>query len=279
MRYADEMGKYIVVADSLLKNLLYMVSPLYHEEFGIEQQVTIPLFTSLHSTSESILILLLNQAVFDADILLRSIMEGTIKYCYLMTGTNDERNKKYIEYKVSLSEIDALADHFKAINTIEALKKHSHNSLKPFECFILDEHELERLQKAYPKTKRNEIKRRWTYQSLLRELAEKQPEYEAQIGTLSTYSLESHFGHYDWTGVSSRQAQMYAAGHGEDETYDVIHALRIISNILSMALFRVMEYLRCYNYHITGLTELSLQILDFIHDIDNIQNSLLEIMA
>ncbi len=30
MRYDDETGKHIAVAGSLLKNLLYMVSPLYH---------------------------------------------------------------------------------------------------------------------------------------------------------------------------------------------------------------------------------------------------------
>lgn len=276
MRYCNEMREYIAAADFFLKNLLNELAPLYHEEFGTEQQVTVPLFTSLHSTSESVLILLCNQAVFDADILLRSIMEGTIKYCYLMTGNSVERNAKYIEYKVSLTEMDALADHFKAIQTIETLKKYSNNSLKPFERFVLDDNTLESLQKAYPRTKRNEIKRRWTYQSLLRELAEKQPEYESQIGTVSAYSLSSHFGHYDWTGVSSRAVQMQATGHSDDESYDVMHALRIISNVLSMALFRVIEYQRCHNYYPDSARELSLKMLNFIKEIDGIQNSFLE---
>ena len=98
MEYIEEVGKYIVQADEYLKSFLFKISPLYRKEHGDNQDVTVPLFTTLHSTSESILILLLNQSIFDADVLLRTVMEGTIKYCYLMTGTDDEKKEKYIEY-------------------------------------------------------------------------------------------------------------------------------------------------------------------------------------
>lgn len=275
MRYFEEIEKYIPTADFLLKNLLFKLSPLYKEEFGEEQEATVPLFVSLHSTSESILVLLLNQAIFDADILLRSVMEGTIKYCYLMTGTTYERYEKYQEYKVSLTEIDKLSDHFKTLETIEILKKYSGNSLKPFESYILEEEKVRQLQEKYPKNKRSELKRKWGYQSLIRALAEKRPEYQAQIGTLSTYSLESHFGHYDWTGVSTRQEQMGSSAIDDNELYDIVHSLRIISNTLSMALFRTAEYLRCNNHSSSDVSEFSLKILEYLSEIDNIQNKML----
>ena len=77
MEYIEEVGKYIIQADEYLKSLLFKISPLYRKEHGYNQDVTVPLFTTLHSTSESILILLLNQSIFDADVLLRTVMEGT----------------------------------------------------------------------------------------------------------------------------------------------------------------------------------------------------------
>ena len=82
---------------------------------------------------ESILILLLNQSIFDADVLLRTVMEGTIKYCYLMAGTINERKEKYIEYKIQLVDIAKISDHKKAIEAVEILREFSSNNTKPFE--------------------------------------------------------------------------------------------------------------------------------------------------
>ena len=59
MEYIQEVGGNIVKADEYLKELFYKLAPLYREKHGKNQDVVVPLFTSLHSTSESILILLL----------------------------------------------------------------------------------------------------------------------------------------------------------------------------------------------------------------------------
>jgi len=263
MGYSDEVGAYVAKADFLFKGLLQALAPLYKEEHGIEQEATIPLFTALHSTSESILILLYNQAIFDADILLRTVMEGTIKYCYLMMGTPEERNDKYIEYKEKLTDLDKLSDHRKAKETIRILQEFYANSTKPFEYSILDENELKRLQEIYPHKVRDEIKRKWNYQALLRAIAKNSSEYEAQIGTLSTYSFTSHFCHCDWTGVSTRQAQIEDSLTDQSEIFDIGHAVRIIANALSMYIFRVAEYMRCNQFKSQKAVELSLEALDF----------------
>ena len=276
MDYYDEINPYIIRADSLLKNLFFALAPFYKKEHGEQQDVTIPLFTTLHSTSESILILLLNQAIFDADVLLRTVMEGTIKYCYLMTGTDEERCKKYLEYKESLTEIDKLVDHKKAIEAIKILKEFSSNSIKPFELSVLSEDQIIELQSRYPKKLRTELKHRWSYQALLRSLAKDYPEYEAQLGSLSTYSLSSHFCHYDWTGVLSRQAQINGSADNVSEIYDVGHALRIISNILSMEIFRTMEYMRGNNYNSQKAAKLSIEAIEFTTEIGARENQIVE---
>ena len=276
MEYIQEVGGNIVKADEYLKELFYKLAPLYREKHGKNQDVVVPLFTSLHSTSESILILLLNQAIFDADVLLRTVMEGTIKYCYLMTGTADEKNEKYIEYKVKLTDIDKILDHNKAVEAVNILKEFSKNSTKPFELSVLSDEELSVLTKKYPKKERDALKRKWSYQSLLRSLAHSYPEYEAQLGTVSTYSLTSHFCHYDWTGLSNRNAQTMNSVKHDAIVFDIMHCNRILSNVLSMELFRVAEYIRGNGFCSQEVTALYLEVYEFVITLDKLGNELLE---
>lgn len=273
MNYRKQIENYIQQADSFMKQLFFKLAQQNSEHNDKNQDTMASLFASLHSSSESILILLLEQAIFDADILLRTVMEGTIKYCYLMTGTIEERqNKEYI-YRICLSDIDKISDHYKAIETIKILKEFSYNNIKPFESLLLDNELLENLQLKYPSKMRKQLKNEWSYQALLRSLAKSADEYKAQLGTISTYALTSHFIHYDWTGLNIRKSNI-----DEKETdvlYDLIHSLRILSNTLSFYAFRVMEYLRANEWKNSEIAQLSIDLLEFVSELDKIQNDFL----
>lgn len=273
MNYRKQVEKYIQQADNFIKQIFFKIAKLNSESNDNNCDTTLSLFASLHSSSESILVLLLEQAIFDADILLRTVMEGTIKYCYLMTGTTEERkNKEYI-YRECLTEIDKISDHYKAFDTIKILKEFSNNNTKPFESLLLDKDLLENLQLKYPSKIRKQLKNEWSYQSLLRSLAELANEYKAQLGTISTYALTSHFIHYDWTGLNMRKSNV-----DENETsilYDLIHSLRILSNTLSFYSFRVMEFLRANEWRNTEIAQLSIDLLQFVDSLDKIQNDFL----
>ena len=273
--YEKDIVPYVIKADQLIKTMIFNMSPLYKKEHGEGQNVTVPLFTTLHSTSESILILLLHRGIFDADVLLRTVMEGTIKYCYLMTGTFETRKERHREYHLDLAQIEKLDDHKKAIESVEILKEFSNNNTKPFEANILSEEEYDILSAIYTKQKRNDLKRKWGYSALLRELAKDNKEYEAQLGSLSTYALSSHFCHFDWTGVSSRIAPSLSSEE-DSELLDFGHALRIISNVLSCYLFRVAEYIRGNSFSSAAVSVIALEAYDFIKEIDESQNKIVE---
>lgn len=278
MNYSTEIPPILAEADSIIKNLFYSLAPLYKKDFPKGQDVTVPLFTALHSSSESILILLMNQAIFDADILLRHVMEGTVKYCYLLIGDEKCKAEKHNQYKITISEIDALTDHIKAVETIKILKKYSDNSTKPFEASILRDDVVSELKAKYPAKIRNEIKRRWSYQAILQELSEIYDEYKAQLGSLSTYALTSHYCHMDWTGVSSIQEQILSSPDGSNNLYDIGHALRIISNIVTFYLFRVIEYMRGNGWTSEETVTISQNAFGFIKRIDKKSNELIEAM-
>ena len=273
--YEKDIVPYVIKADQLIKSIILNMSPLYKQEHGEGQDVTVPLFVTLHSTSESILILLLHRGIFDADVLLRTVMEGTIKYCYLMTGTCETRKERYREYSFDLAQIEKLEDHKKAVESVEILKEFSNHNTKPFEASILSKEEYDLLSATYSKQKKNDLKRKWGYSALLRELAKDNTEYEAQLGSLSTYALSSHLCHFDYTGVLSRNAPSLFSKE-KSELLDFGHALRIISNVLSCYLFRVAEYIRGNSFSSAAVSAIALEAHDYIKEIDEKQNKIIE---
>lgn len=271
----DKLNKAILLADTYIKNIIKLLSPLYKDDFAFGQDVTIPLFVTLHSYSESVLVLLQNGATIEADILLRSTMEGTVRYCYLMTGDEVERKKKYYEYKVIMPDIDRLKDHKKAQIAIKILNRFTNSNTKPFENMILADEEIDDLKNRYSNKYKNELKKKWSYQYLLNELASSREEYEAQLGSLSTYALTSHYCHLDFIGLSDNLNRIMLSKNDGNITIDFAHSLRIVGNIISFYLFRVLEYMRCNNYFPKNVSSLCLNMLKFSKDLNDEVNNII----
>ena len=277
MQYSVLINERIERAMGLTNALFLSLSPLYQENCGREQDVIVPLFTMLHSTSSTILTLLGEEmALPDADVLLRTVMEGTVKFCYLLNGTPEERMAKYVEYRYALYEMEMISDHNKAVETLSIFEEFSINNSKiPFEASLLPEDFLKELQSKYTRKQRNEIKGRWTYQTMLRSLAKDKPEYRAQLGSLSTYANTSHYAHFDWTGLSSRLAQLKSNTQNTDMHYDVAHGFRIISNILCFAMFRAWEYINVYGAKSQEIYPILSDMAKEIRELDAYANKIL----
>lgn len=280
MQYRETIGSRIDNALFLMNELFISLAPLYQENCGQEQSVTVPLFTMLHSTSSTILSLLSEEmALPDADVLLRTVMEGTVKYCYMLNGTPEERRIKFEEYRYALYGMEMVSDHKKAVETLGIFEEFSiDNSTIPFEVSILPDDLLKNLQSQYTNKQKDEIKRKWTYQAMLRSLAKDRPEYKAQLGSLSTYASTSHYAHFDYTGLSSRQAQLKAIAKNTDGHYDVVHGFRIISNILSFAMFRACEYINVYGCKSRETIGILDAMAKGVGELDSFSNKLLSAM-
>ena len=145
-----------------------------------------------------------------------------------------------------------------------------------FRSYLSCDEEIQSLQDKYTRKIKTEMKQKWSYQSLLKSLASNRPEYKAQLGTIATYSLSSHFCHYDWIGVSSRLAQLESAYDEKDEIYDILHCYRILSNILSFEMFRASEYVRVNNFSSAHTLAIIDKIFELLYRIDSFCNTSLE---
>ncbi|MEO1768870.1 DUF5677 domain-containing protein [Candidatus Enterococcus ferrettii] len=276
--YRDKIKEYILLANIFIKDFFEILIPIYRDEFNDElQDVTTFLFTSLHSTSESILLLSFNEsALYDADVLLRTVMEGTVKFCYLLSGTKEQRKAKYKEYKVFLTEINELDEHEKSIESIAILKKFSNYSVKTLELDILEEQRIRELEEKYSKNNRRKLSGRWSYKKLLNKLAETDVIFESQLATLSAYSFSSHLIHYDWSGLSTRQSQILNAYSEDRLELSFGHAIRILSNVLSFYNFRVIYHCKCYDIFSEEIREMVLTTFDYIKELDEVANELVD---
>ena len=276
MSYFSVVNPHLNEAESKMVQIMQSVSPFIKKKYDDSQNVLASLFLTLHLSSLSIIKLLEIRAVFDAEIILRSILEGTMRYCFLITGSDVERKEKYNEYKVLLTDLHNLQDHYKAIRTIETLKKYSTNSTVPFELSVLDDIEVDRIKQTYTRKRKTELQTKWSFNHLLESLADHNELYGAQLGSSFSYSASSHLLHFDWIGVSQRILAS-SSSLTEDTDHAIGHALRILSNTMSFLLFRLAEYMQVSETRRKVTAKLALDLYDQISEIDIQLNNIIDV--
>ena len=88
--------------------------------------------------------------------------------------------------------------------------------------------------------------------------------------------MTSHFCHFDWNGVYNRQTQLIYSQYENADVWDIAHGLRILSNVMSMELFRVMEYIKNSKIDLSKVVQISLEMLNLIHEVDDLGNKIIE---
>lgn len=258
----------------LYRKLIMDIAPFYRKEANINeynQIVLTELFTQLYSTGESILILTSYGDVWESDILLRTLFEGTIKYIYMMQDSLDKKSELVEEYYNIIPEMQKISDHEKAVEALNILKSVGIDK-HPFQVSILKEEELEKLKEKYSRIKIKQLSQKWSYKNILKDLIKKNSKYELLSTTLYTYSFSSHLIHYDGECLKQRSGALIKNAVMNDETLDLAHLLRIVSNVISLGAMRVSEYAKVYNLD-RGQYEKNLNDnFTFLKEIEEISN-------
>jgi len=262
----------------LLRELMVSLAPYYKEKANISkfnQFVTIQLFSSLYATSESVLLLVREYSLFEADILLRTVIEGSVKYIYLMTGNLETDSEIIKEYYNIIPEMQKISEHRKAIEAVDLFKLYS-NKKHPFEASILPEEEFNSLQEKYPNKIRKSLEQKWGFGTLLKEIINYNKEYESLVGLYYAYNLSSHLIHQDGECVKMRYVGMRKNAIENNYEFDQAHAVRIISNILSMGVIRASEYILKYEINNVKYIKKIKDIMKFMNELENINQELVD---
>jgi hypothetical protein len=238
------------------------------------QFVLSQLFISCHLTSESVFILIGNVKLWDSDILIRAVIEGTFKYLFLCAGNKNEQQIKLKEYWDDIPEINRIKSHLRIqefLSKIDAIGENSKaDEWKPLRDLLLNSDELGDLQSRYPRRVRQQIEQKWSFNEIAHFLSKPENDLGGYSGMKNMdffYGMASHMVHQDADAISI----IWDRNRREPERLSAIelaHGARGLSDLIAMAAIRSVATLRLHEKDIKPVKELSVSHQSFLNEMD-----------
>jgi len=160
--------------------------------------VSTELLNNCHQTSESVLYLIAHGKEWDADLLARSIMEGSIKYIYMLLGTTEEMEEKVYEYWITLRFISSIKISEKAKRFLEAMPNPQSYKWQGIRSVVLSDEDAAVIRNNYSRAERQAIEERWSFTGIIKHfLASEDNALRYFSMSVHHYGLASHLVHKD----------------------------------------------------------------------------------
>ncbi|HDR9192149.1 hypothetical protein [Burkholderia vietnamiensis] len=206
--------------------------------------VAAQLFIDCHLSSESSLLLVQLGKEWDADLISRAVMEGSVKLTYMLHGALSDIESKVEEYWHVLPLFSAIRHGEHARQFLDAVPDADAPEWLPFKELLIEPEEVTSIRANYSKRARQEIEERWSFVGICRFFARIEEPGLRHIGHLAHgYSMSSHLIHKDadsigmiWERSTRDEARRTAASLG--------HSARVVSDACSFAKLRLLSLLR-----------------------------------
>ncbi|WP_242333103.1 DUF5677 domain-containing protein [Anaeromyxobacter sp. SG66] len=208
-----------------------------------ERQTLALLLTAAARSSESVLCLTAYGQVWDAEIVLRSVFEASLKFVYLLERPEafKERHAEYSEY---LFDLAMVKDHRKAEEFLAAIPNAGAGEWRAIRDRLLAKDELESILSRFPKKRRTELEHAWSFGGLISALtrADDSP-YVGFAGLAWGYCSMSHLQHADYAGVVLPREREERAPQRRD-ALQLAHLARIIIDVVACLQIRLLSSYR-----------------------------------
>jgi hypothetical protein len=225
----------------LLRELLPLMAPV--GTFGSwtkeERQTLGYLLPACARSTESAVLLVAYGQLWDAELLVRSVAEGTFKYCYLLQ-TRESFQQRHREYSHDLWRISLSKDHRKAAAFLSSISNPDDPEWEPIRGRLLNPAELSQIDRDYSQAARRSLESKWGYTGLIGELARSGDAMFSGFGGFSHgYSIASHIQHADYVGVSIPVERDQRSEERRNPLH-VAHATRLLSDCLTFLHLRLL---------------------------------------
>lgn len=214
---------------------------------GLPHFLSAQLFVDCHLTSESILLLLQQGKEWDAEILLRSVIEGSLKLDMLLRGTIEQREETAYEFWEVLPIFHQVrhAEHAKKI--LDIVEDPESTEWRSIKDLMLDEASLSRIRATYSKAQRQALEEKWSFVGLIREFVKLGGSGAKEIvGLGHGYAMSSHLLHKDADGIG----MVWERSRRNTERREAVtlgHAARIIHDVCGFSKLRLLIALNACN--------------------------------
>lgn len=232
--------------------------------------VSSQLFIDCHLTSESVLILLMEGKEWDADILCRSILEGSFKYIYMLLGSPEEVVKKVEEYWLILPMFSDIKRSERVSFLLSKLEETERD--KEWEALreqIIDETQINLIRSKYNKKQRKAMEEQWSFSGICKYFKDsKQAQLEFLSGLTYSYGASSHLLHKDADGIGMVWERR-GRGHDRREAVTLGHTARIIFDICTTTKLRLSYLLQYYGKDTECINELEIKYAILFEQLNN----------
>jgi hypothetical protein len=225
---------------------------------------------SCHLSSESAFLLIGNVKLWDADILIRAVMEGTFKFLFLCVGDQNEREEKLYEYWDVLPEVNRIKSHLRIVDFLSKIVNSNDIEWKPLRDLLLGTDELEDLQNRYPRKFRHEIEQKWSFNEIARTLTRPEIDpggYDAMKSMDFSYGMASHLVHQDANAISI----IWDRNQREPERLESVqlaHGSRGLHDLITMAMARAVATFRLHGEDVKAVKDVWASHESFRRELD-----------
>jgi len=226
------------------------------------------LFISCHLTTESALILVTHAKVWDADILMRSVLEGTFKLLFMLLGDEKQRRQRAEEYWSILPEAARLVSHRRASALMQEIPDAGAPQWAPIRELVLPDDVVADIKQKYPKQACKRLKQKWSFMEIAKFLVEYgDPRYRPLASMAYGYGMQSHLMHQDGEGVGMVWERMQR-DPVRQESITSAHGARVVSDSCTYAFVRAKEVLRVNGGSVETISSISDDYRELFEEIE-----------
>jgi hypothetical protein len=185
-------------------------------------------YTFIHKRTQTLFLLVQNDCLWDADIILRPIAECTVKFAFVSSFDNSERNEKVREFWEDMAEINRLKQSKQAKQIIELTNIDS----KFLSDIVLEHNEFQRLAEKWTKPIRQRTEQPWSYNEMIKTISEKY-DFKEILGLARNFTQSSHLIHADETALGVIRDRENRTDE-QREALMSLHEVRLLSDCVAL---------------------------------------------
>ncbi len=222
--------------------------------------VAAQLAISCHFASESAFILIVNERLWDAEILIRTILEGSLKYVYILEGTAETQKRRSHEYWHLLPLHAKIIREKRAQSLLSSVPNPDAEEWRPIRDIISGKEEIQ--EEPTAASERKKLARIWSFSEISKYFATHTDQAMRSLGLFGySYGTQSHLIHQDGDGVGMRWERMGRSQERQD-AITLAHAGRLISDLCSFAFLRGTTLYRACGKKPTPIFKISKRYTD-----------------
>jgi hypothetical protein len=235
----DKLKRWTALASHFVGEHFDHCKPLLDKDYEgmhpLVRFVSTQLYLSCQFSTESSLLLLQQGQEWDSEILNRSIIEGVVKYIFMLQGNEDEVLEKVNEYWEILPSYSSVKRSDRVSSLLKTVNSDELHNWKSLDDLKLTESDVDTIRDGSNKQQRKLLEQKWSFSNIVQGFSKSGNERLMPLVHLAyNFGMSSHLIHKDGDGVAMIWERC-TRDSVRQEVVKLSHIARAISDLCSFA--------------------------------------------